>query len=377
MSTTTYRGRSLEEILPRIKTELGPDAIVIRQRSGLTGGIGGFFQRQCVEVEAKAGHERVDVYDEPPPAAVNGAARNGAAREEPVIRNDAATRDGLGSPAMQKIIAQAQPFAETLQEAVSRPLVAGRRPPAEAAAIEEELVAAGLRREIAAGAVSETVSHVLPFAAPNALRDLVRDAIARRIRVAPSWSGAGRSLAVVGACGAGKTACVARMAQAYAVGSDLPVVCLSLRPADGGAALRAQLAEWGVEVEVVSTAAQARARVEAVRGHAALVLDTPGVSVNEPRDVAALAGELEEIGLYEVHLALPATLSAPAAREQARAFAGLGASRIVLTHADETEHLGPVIGLAIAEGLPVSYVAPAPGRVMPADAGALAGRLLP
>ena len=147
MSTTTYRGRSLEEILPRIKTELGPDAIVVRQRSGLTGGIGGFFQRQCVEVEAQPGHGRIDTYDEPPAPAFEPSPVP-APEPELELRNDAATRDGLASPAVKKLIDQAQPFAATLQHAVTRPLVAGRRPPAEAGAVEDELVAAGLRRDI-------------------------------------------------------------------------------------------------------------------------------------------------------------------------------------------------------------------------------------
>ncbi len=46
--TKVFRGRSLEEILPRIKADLGPDAVITRQRDGLAGGIGGFFQRQFV-----------------------------------------------------------------------------------------------------------------------------------------------------------------------------------------------------------------------------------------------------------------------------------------------------------------------------------------
>src|SRR5690349_9272594 len=69
--TKTYRGRTLEEVLPKIKAELGPEAEIVRQRSGLTGGVGGFFQRQCVEVDAKAPLEparrrRFDAYDEEP-----------------------------------------------------------------------------------------------------------------------------------------------------------------------------------------------------------------------------------------------------------------------------------------------------------------------
>jgi flagellar biosynthesis GTPase FlhF len=388
MSTLTYRGRSLDDVLPRIKAELGPDAVVVRQRTGLTGGVAGFFQKQCIEIEAR--RNGIDVYD------------------EPLVRNDEATRNGLASPGVQQLIEQARPFAEELEAAASAPvvqpaieggldarngtdpsfaatpvsaapapLVAGRRRPAEAAALEEELVKAGLRREIAASVVAETVSHLLPFASPDRLRPLVRDALGRRIRVAPSWAGAGRALAFVGAGGSGKTACVARLASAYAVGSDLPVVCLTLAPADRGAALRALLAEWGVTVEVVADGDAARARLESVRGHAAVVLDTPGLSTCDEPELSRLARELAKVGIYETHLALPATLSGPAAAEQWRTFAALGASRIALTHADETEHVGPVLGLAITEAAPVSFVAPAPGRLAPADAGSLARRLLP
>src|SRR5215218_1851640 len=39
--TRTYRGGSLEELLPRIRAELGDDAVVVRQREGLTGGVAG------------------------------------------------------------------------------------------------------------------------------------------------------------------------------------------------------------------------------------------------------------------------------------------------------------------------------------------------
>src|SRR3954469_15384158 len=92
----TFRGRSLEEILPQIREELGPDAIVLRRREGLTGGVGGFFQRPYVEVDARGplGDER--------------------ALE---IRNDRATAEGLSSPAVQALFEQATPFADALAAA--------------------------------------------------------------------------------------------------------------------------------------------------------------------------------------------------------------------------------------------------------------------
>src|SRR3954469_694750 len=92
----TFRGRSLEELLPQIRAELGPDAIVLRRREGLGGGVGGFFQRPHVEVDAPAPH----------------------ARERPLaIRTDRATVEGLSSPAVQALFEQATPFADALAAA--------------------------------------------------------------------------------------------------------------------------------------------------------------------------------------------------------------------------------------------------------------------
>src|ERR687885_421351 len=52
--TKIYRGRTLEEVLPKIKAELGPDAEIVRQRSGLAGGIGGVFPRGVGEGGGRA-----------------------------------------------------------------------------------------------------------------------------------------------------------------------------------------------------------------------------------------------------------------------------------------------------------------------------------
>src|ERR1700733_15747112 len=76
-TTRVYRGRPVEELVPQIQRDLGPDAITLRRREGLTGGVLGFFQRAFVEIEAMPGAPGVDVYDEaesvepapaPPPA---------------------------------------------------------------------------------------------------------------------------------------------------------------------------------------------------------------------------------------------------------------------------------------------------------------------
>ncbi|HEX4760648.1 MAG TPA: hypothetical protein VH256_07605 [Thermoleophilaceae bacterium] len=260
------------------------------------------------------------------------------------------------------------------------PLVAGRRAPALAKDLVEDLVGSGLHPVIAEGVVTETVSHILPFAGGAPLDRLVRETLARRIPVQSSWTQRGRTVSFVGPGGSGKTLCTARLAAAYAVGSDVPVICMSLRARDGGAELRTMLEPHGVAVFGVDDPNVARARIAGARDHALVVIDTPTVSPAEPRELDRLAEDLERIGVYEVHLTLPATTGAQAAEDVVHGLAPLGISRIVLTHADETGHVGPAVGLAIRSGRPFSYISSGtslPGGLMPANADALAAAMLP
>src|SRR5579875_3340421 len=69
----TYRGRTLEELLPQIREELGPDAVILREREGLVGGVGGFFAQRFVEVEARRGDgQSIDIYDDAPDDQLDG-----------------------------------------------------------------------------------------------------------------------------------------------------------------------------------------------------------------------------------------------------------------------------------------------------------------
>jgi flagellar biosynthesis protein FlhF len=227
--------------------------------------------------------------------------------------------------------------------------------------------------------VGEAVSHLMPFGSPRALKRLVRTALARRIPVQGGVGTGGRAVAFVGAGGAGKTLCAARLAGAYAAGSDLPVLCLTL-DGQGRDALARLLEPAGVEVLAPADAAEARAWMTTAGRDAQVVIDTPSVSPRDEASVRELASRVRGLGSAEVHLALPATTSAAAARDLIAGLAPLGARFVALTHADETRHLGSPVQVAIENERPVSYVSrgsDAPGGLEPADPAALATLVLP
>jgi flagellar biosynthesis protein FlhF len=411
--TKTYRGASIEELLPQIRADLGPEAVIVSRREGLVGGIGGFFQKRCVEVDARRGGPRIDVFDdggEVEAKAPETIIEPPAVMEPHPVRNDAATREGLETPAVQRLVGEAKPFADLLQEmtpktapspaaqayaaaesalepdAVATPAeqaytaaeaepVADPTPePRRIASLREGMVAAGLGADLAGEVVDAVVANVAPFATPSRLRTLVRNELALRLPVAPAPGAGRRRLAVVGPAGTGKTAAVARVAAAHAAaGQD--VACLTLEPADGGASLRAMLEGSGVKVEAISYEDLA---VALLAESAQLVLiDTPAAAPSAGVTVESLGVTLRAASVDEIHLAVRAGTASPAAVEMHEALKSLEPNRILVSAAADTSYIGAALDVAIRTSLPVHYVAETVVELAPADPRDLSSRVVP
>ena len=371
----TYRGDSIESLLPQIRAEIGPEAVIVRQREGLIGGVGGFFQKRCVEVDARAGGPGVDVYDEQPvdeeSAGARGLSGEGEAPagedvasfsepppplppapgsvfvdEQHVVRNDAATREGLATPAVQELVDQAQPFAEVLREMDAGPSEAEMPVgPPQAQALRKGLVAAGLGVDIAREVVDSVVASVMPFANSGRLRTLVRNELALRLPVAPAVAPGERTLVFVGPAGSGKTTAIVVIAAAH----EAAGVAVSRRQAGDAAAPH----PGGL-----------------------LLIDTPALW-GGAEGLAAVAAVIGGLEAPEVHLVMRAGTAAGAGAELVEGLRPLGPNRLLVTGAGETAHLGGVIDVAIRSALPFGYVAESAEQIAPADPRDLAGRITP
>ncbi len=414
-ATKTFRARSLTDALAQVRDELGPDAVVIRRREGLEGGVAGFFQRPVVEIEAQPSGTGLDVMDDSAPAMPEPIA---AADLAPVLARDAAaagfaaalaTAQGqpiLTSPAIDAIpqprdsapevrpVSDAPAFVpEPVAVAVATPApapvavaVAPVAPAPAASPVHPEadrvlgaLRRAGLSDAFSAAVVDEAAVHGLPFAGEghDALRPFVARALARRLEVAPVDGP--RAVAVVGAGGSGKTAVIARLALAYAAAGRIPVAVIALRSKDGGAELARLLAPAGVPMWATDDIEGAAARIANLRRGALVLVDTPALPAQlsaDPFMTDALGADLRRLGIDEVHLALPAVLAGEVARELLTAARALGAGRLAVTHSDATARLGMAVELAVEARLPISYLVDS-AAVRPAVAEDLAFALLP
>lgn len=376
-TTQTYRGKTLEELLPKIRDELGPEAIVVRQRDGLMGGIGGFFQQQFVEIEAKAGpthpHPRIDVYDEEPAAPGEGFAALLAAAEEHAEPTVEALTAPVAAPPAPKLL---DALADSVREAaLAAPPVPRTRPAAKPDDLAGGLMSHGLSERFVTRLLADATAHELPFATD--LHAAAARALARRIPLPPARRAGPMAIAFTGPAGAGKTHCVAALAAAYAR-SGTPILCIAFASKDGGAELTRLLAPAGVEVHAVASAAGVRTQLSRAPQDALVVLDTAAVSLTDPAAIAELAEALASFGLDETQLVLPATLDAEAAHDLHERLAPLRPTGIALTHADPEiveQRVGPAVELACATRLPFAYLATA-NAIAPADPVTIAERLV-
>jgi flagellar biosynthesis GTPase FlhF len=422
-STKTFRASTLTDALAQVRAELGPDAVVVRRREGLHGGVAGFFQKAVVEIEAHSG-AGIDLRDDDAPAMPDVAptltreaaaagfaaalataqgnpdpkpyadpavdaipmARDSAPEVAPSMAALSAAASGdVAAPAPAPLTASTAPapafVAEPLAPAPAAPPAPHTPAPAaahpEAERVVHALRRAGITPAFADQLVAEAADHGLPFADAEhaaALRPLVVRALARRLDVAP-LRGPG-AVAVVGAGGSGKTAVVARLATAYAAAGRLPVAVIALRPKDGGAELARLLAPAGVPLSATDDVEGAAARIANLRRGALVLVDTPALPPRAGSERDQLSADLSRLGLDEVHLALPAVLAGEVARDLLASARELGASRLAVTHADATARLGMALELAAEARTPVSYLADTAG-VRPAAAEDLAFALLP
>jgi len=323
---TTFRGRTLEEILPQIREQLGPDAVVIRQRDGLVGGIGGFFQQRFVEVDARAGHRRVDVYDEQPEPFAQLLAAAEAETPEP-----------KGGPRIYPSDRQADPRSS----AEALPLDA--QPAPAAPSLTQELIAAGMSHAFAERLVTDAEAHELPFA--QDLRAATRRALARRLPTALPHRAGGLAVAFAGP---GSTACADALATAYR--------------------------RAGRDARAVATLDQARVRLERGNHDGVLALDLPPIAA-ERAEVDGLAARLARLTLDETIAVLPADLDLPTARALLERLRPLAPTAIALTLDAKDAQLGAALELACTTRLPILYVQSDTG-IAPADLAMLAEGLL-
>ena len=386
--TKTYRGASLEEILPQIRDELGPDAVILRQREGIVGGVGGFFGKKCVEVDV-APPARVAHGPAVPRGALFDAYDTGTGPEPTFEPDDHDLERDLDlaehtdeapqahdGDLMETLLAQASPFADELAQAWGTEVVDAQDSSRDD--VRAALAEAGIPQRVVDAVLEDAEVRLAPFSPELPLAEHARAALARRVTV-DAGGRSPRRIALVGLPRAGRTLAAAKLCAAHAR-SGTSVCAVSIEQARRAFDLATVTEPFGVALETADHPSSIELVRKRLGAYDVVVADTPPVDLEDPGSIARLAVLLRALKPTETILVLDAGTPADVARLLVRALrAEVRLRSLLVTHADAPRARGTAVGVSLSEKLPVAYVSEGPlagTGIRPAAADELARMVL-
>ena len=233
-------------------------------------------------------------------------------------------------------------------------------------AVMSELLDAGFSPALARRLVNE----VAPEASVEDARDVVRTALSRELMTLGSDDdiiAAGGTFALVGPTGVGKTTTTAKLAARCVVrhGADkLALLTTDSYRIGAHEQLRVYGRILGVSVHVVRDAADLRQTLKDLRGKHMVLIDTVGMSQRD-RLVAEQASMLLHAGEVQRLLLLNATSRGDTLDDVVGAYDGPDLAGCIVTKVDEAVSLAPVLDVLVRHGLECFYVAN--GQRVPED----------
>ncbi len=388
MEIKTFRAKTMPQALALVRSELGPEAMVLHTRELHAGLLGRMFLGRQYEIAATPGAQSHHSNNSPAPSPSWGGS----------TEHDRQWRSSAGATAREAMgRGEAPPLdpddsVEFLPSDPSLPPSPFRLPPS--SGFDLELAEFQTLVEQLRTRTSST-KHSMPPALFDVFTDLIEadvdepqarelidrlrnephvdlaDPLAARARLAQLLEaelrtsgpieiqpGAGRVVALVGPTGVGKTTTIAKLAANFRLRENRRVGLITVDTYRIAAVeqLRTYADIIDLPMEVVGTPREMREAVQRMRTFDLVLMDTAGRSPRDEVKIQELRAMLAEATPDEVHLVLSAASGARALGAAAEKFAAVGVTSLLITKLDEATGLGNLLSLARACDLPFSYL---------------------
>ena len=171
-----------------------------------------------------------------------------------------------------------------------------------------------------------------------------------------------RVVALVGPPGVGKTTTVVKLAVRYGLTAQGPlhIVSADAYRVGGTDMLRAYASGMAAQFDAAGSAAALSQLIEGQPAKGLMLIDTAGLSASDTAGASAIASLLSRHMDVDVHLVLPATLSAAAASVALDRFRPFLPSKILITAADGMPSCRIAVAQSLLHDKPVSFIGTGP-----------------
>lgn len=343
-----YRANSMPEALQQIKSELGPDAIIIHSQPVRVGGMFGLFAQRAVEVRAAAMLTEDDL-DAGGSQMRHWKPRQLAGGGDETIALAPPAPEPPPRPAspMQKM--HVEQFSQQLGEAST--LLASAYRSLEAEGIGDRLV-----QEIILHAKANLTFETLgrPDSLHQALKNALMSKLPRR-RIRPDTPP--HLIFLQGPTGVGKTTTAAKLVGLFQ-GQGLRPALMTIDVFRFGAIaqLEAYGRAMGVPFAVAYDPSELASKVNAWSDYDVILIDSPGMSETQPELLADLQSHMQALSQASNFLVISATTKTEDLRVAVETFKAMASiDAIVATKLDETRHLGGLYSVLYETQTPLAF----------------------
>ncbi|HHT9124402.1 MAG TPA: flagellar biosynthesis protein FlhF [Candidatus Brocadiia bacterium] len=368
MKIKSFSAPTLQEALLKVRTEIGPSALILETRKYNGDGIKEPMGKEVIEVIAAAPSEISGTASISPPTSGEDKAK-GFALEK--TANDAGKENHNESDRWDEVLHNAEPPLKKLHTDLlnirnSLQRVACTRTDGWPDAIREFYV--NLRTQDVDDTLSRTLLDNVMKAQregeqenPDIIKQCLKAKIAEALLAQKLPAKDAKTQAVIsfiGPTGVGKTTTIAKLAAKYSVNTeeDVALITVDTYRIGGADQLKTYGDIMGVPVKVVFTPQELRNAVSQFANASIILIDTAGRSQFDATRIRALKGILQAVPQVETHLVVSATTRYSDAIEIFNRFGIIPLHRLVFTKIDETKTYGMILNLAIRTALPPSYL---------------------
>ena len=374
MRSKTYRAKTMQEALTRVRRDLGGDAVILAAREVRRRRLFGLSARALVEVTA------TDTM--PPDVIVTGPPGTGP-------RSATASSSAATSTALQSRFGEQLSRLHAMVETLSRQ---GRIDhllpdlPAALVPTYSQLIEADVPEVLTRRLVRHVAETLEPdqFDHPESIRQALCEAVEQCIPVAPpiqAIAGTRRVVALVGPTGVGKTTTVAKLAANFklAHGARVGLITVDTYRIAAVEQLKTYAEIIDLPLAVVNDPSEMARALDELGAVDLVFIDTAGRSPRDEVKIRELAEFLRQARPDEIHLVLSAVAGQRSLKAAVDRFATVQVDRLILTKLDEADSLGGLLAVLGLSNRPVSYLTTGqavPDDIEPADPKRLARLIL-
>jgi flagellar biosynthesis protein FlhF len=363
----SFSASTLKEALLKVRTEIGPSALILETRKHDGDGTNGHQGKEIIEVIAAAPSEIPGIDQPSPPENMGIEKEKDAApqanllqfkkRQDDNDEGDTVLHDT--EPSLTKLHADLLNIRNSLQ------MVASTRidwPDT----IRQFLVS--LRTQDVEDMLSRTLlDNVMKELReeeqgdPDIIKQCLKTKIAGMIPAQKSPvkdAKTQRVISFIGPTGVGKTTTIAKLAAKHSVHSEEGVALITVDTYRIGGAdqLKTYGDIMGVPVKVVFTPQELRNAVSKFADASIILIDTAGRSHFDATRIRALKGILQAVPQAETHLVVSASTRYSDVIEIFNRFGIIPLHKVVFSKIDETRAYGMLLNFAVRTALPPSYL---------------------